>query len=478
MASFGVLHRNEESGALTGLTRVRRFQQDDAHLFCTPEQVMDEVAGALEFVGFVYKLLGLEFSLVLSTRPKKAIGTKEQWNKAEEALEKALNISGLKWGFNRGDGAFYGPKIDIRIKDSIGRMHQCGTIQLDFQLPMRFNLQFMSAKGEELQEQEKAAKLEAEKKAAEEKKAAGGGEKGKGKSKKEKKNSQTGAEEAAEGGNAQESDGKSAEQKAAEKLENLKNNGLCGKIKPGYERPVMIHRAIFGSVERFTAILCEHFGGKWPLFISPRQICVIPTHAGLNDYCKWVAAQYTNYGLFADADVSGKQMKKKIAVAQTDQYNYILVCGDKEKENLSVNIRDRDIGESIGDFSMAASLEKFANEANPNSKVANICEPFEGRMPEGTVLSAAPASANQSNQCTQGAQASITNSAGPGSKGGDSEKKDWEKHFGEYPYVEGYEASKADLGLLEKLVKTGEPGTPNLKRWFSHVQALQRENRI
>ncbi|NXS01959.1 SYTC protein, partial [Oxylabes madagascariensis] len=179
LADFGVLHRNELSGALTGLTRVRRFQQDDAHIFCTMEQIEEEIKSCLEFLRTVYDVFGFSFKLNLSTRPEKYLGDIEVWNQAEKQLENSLNAFGEKWELNPGDGAFYGPKIDIQIKDAIGRYHQCATIQLDFQLPVRFNLTFVSHDG----------------------------------------NDKT--------------------------------------------RPVIIHRAILGSVERMIAILTENYGGKW-----------------------------------------------------------------------------------------------------------------------------------------------------------------------------------------------------------------------
>merc|ERR1719408_285330 len=149
VADFGVLHRNEASGTLSGLTRVRRFQQDDAHIFCRTAQIKAEVKSALDFLYYVYGVFGFEYTIALSTRPKKAIGAKEVWDKAEAALREALNESGREWTLNPGDGAFYGPKIDIRLTDAMRRRHQCGTIQLDFQLPIRFNLQYRAEGNEE-----------------------------------------------------------------------------------------------------------------------------------------------------------------------------------------------------------------------------------------------------------------------------------------------------------------------------------------
>lgn len=199
MADFGVLHRNEASGALSGLTRVRRFQQDDAHIFCMPEQIESEIRGVFDFIEAVYKPLGFEYKLKLSTRPEKYLGEVEVWNNAEKVLASALDafVPG-QWSINEGDGAFYGPKIDITILDALKRSHQCATIQLDFQLPLRFDLTYR------------------------------------------------GADDAA------------------------------GVIS----RPVMIHRAILGSLERFMGILTEHTAGRWPFWLSPRQVMVIPVAVG------------------------------------------------------------------------------------------------------------------------------------------------------------------------------------------------------
>uniref|UniRef100_A0A668AH65 threonine--tRNA ligase n=1 Tax=Myripristis murdjan TaxID=586833 RepID=A0A668AH65_9TELE len=228
LADFGVLHRNELSGTLTGLTRVRRFQQDDAHIFCTMEQIESEMKGCLDFLRCVYDVFGFSFQLHLSTRPEKYLGDISVWNQAEKQLENSLNEFGEPWKLNPGDGAFYGPKIDIKIKDAIGRYHQCATIQLDFQLPIRFNLTF------------------------------DGDDKG---------------------------------------------------------RPVIIHRAILGSVERMIAILTENY----------------------------VCKQFVEAGFMADADLdSGCLLNKKIRNAQLAQYNFILVVGEKEKMTDSVNVRTRD----------------------------------------------------------------------------------------------------------------------------------------
>lgn len=260
MADFGVLHRNEASGALTGLTRVRRFQQDDAHIFCMPEQIEEEVAGVFDFLQKVYGIFGFPFKLELSTRPDKYLGEIETWNNAEKMLENALNkFAPGKWEMNPGDGAFYGPKIDITISDALKRNHQCATIQLDFQLPQRFELEYDAA---------------------------------------------------------------------------VKSD------KP--DRPVMIHRAILGSLERCIAILTEHFAGKWPFWLSPRQVVVIPVDPKFAPYATEVATLLDSQGIFADADLSGDTLNKKIRNGEIAQYNFIFVVGEVESSEKSVNIRSRD----------------------------------------------------------------------------------------------------------------------------------------
>ncbi|CAI0379683.1 unnamed protein product [Linum tenue] len=218
MADFGALHRNEASGALTGLTRVRRFQQDDAHIFCREDQIKDEVRGVLDFIDYAYKIFGFTYELKLSTRPEQYLGEVETWDKAEAALTEALNEFGKAWQINEGDGAFYGPKIDISVSDALNRKFQCATLQLDFQLPDRFKLEFSA---------EDETKL---------------------------------------------------------------------------ERPVMIHRAILGSVERMFAILLEHYKGKWPFWLSPRQAIVCPVSAKSVDYAKQVSYRFSLYAVVQSSD--------------------------------------------------------------------------------------------------------------------------------------------------------------------------------
>ena len=292
-ADFGVLHRNELSGALSGLTRVRRFQQDDAHIYCREDQIESEVFGALTFMKEVYDTFGMSYKLALSTRPKKALGEKDLWDKAEKgkfqialciekcfqtklfshylffadrvfiicvALANAMNTFAGKggWKVNPGDGAFYGPKIDIVVTDAMDRTHQCATIQLDFQLPIRFKLEY--------------------------------------------------------------------------------NTGSKEKGKE-FARPVMVHRAMLGSVERMFAVLCEHYGGKWPLWLSPRQVMIIPVHADFNEYCESVRRMLHDEHFFADVDLSRETFQKKVRNAQVAQYNFQLVVGQNEATNGKVNIR-------------------------------------------------------------------------------------------------------------------------------------------
>ena len=276
---FGVLHRNELSGALTGLTRVRRFQQDDGHIFCRDDQITEEVLGALNFMKFVYNIFGMTYKLELSTRPKKALGEKELWDRAEAALEEALNTFNGKgnWRINPGDGAFYGPKIDIKVMDAMDRIHQCATIQLDFQLPIRFDLKYTTDSKEE------------------------------------------------------------------------------GKQ---FARPIIVHRAMLGSVERMFAVLCEHWGGKWPFWLSPRQIMVIPIHKDFGEYAESVRQKLHDNGIYADVDLSKATFQKKVRTAQVSQYNFQLVVGKNEVENGTVNIRTRD-NKVEGEMKVDEVIEKF-----------------------------------------------------------------------------------------------------------------------
>ncbi|KAI0926473.1 threonyl-tRNA synthetase [Taiwanofungus camphoratus] len=264
MAEFGIIHRNEASGALTGLTRVRRFVQDDTHVFCMPSQIEEEIGYLFDFMQHIYGLFGFEFRLELSTRPDNYLGTIETWDEAENQLKKALEKQYPgKWDINPGDGAFYGPKIDITIRDALRRSFQCATIQLDFQLPERFNLKYRSA------------------------------------------------------------------------------DDTATADKPP-SRPVIIHRAILGSLERFIAIITEHFAGKWPFWLSPRQVLVVPVAIPYKEYASEVAKTLSDLGIFADVDNGENTLPKKIRNGEVAQYNFILVVGQEELDSRSVNVRNRD----------------------------------------------------------------------------------------------------------------------------------------
>ncbi|KAM3431445.1 hypothetical protein NHJ13734_007299 [Beauveria thailandica] len=262
IADFGVLHRNEASGALRGLTRVRKFQQDDSHIFCTDDQIASEIENIFRFLEKIYGIFGFTFKLKLSTRPDKYLGDLATWDYAEAQLRHALTkCYSDDWVENLGDGAFYGPKIDITIEDAFKREFQCATIQLDYQAPVKFDLKYAG------------------------------------------------------------------------------KNGLC--------KPVVIHRAIIGSFERFLAILTEHFGGNWPFWISPCQILVIPVAPGLDDYAQQVHALLRADGFHVQVDLSSNTLKKKIRSGELAQYNFIfviIVVGAREEKSHSVSVRYHDSG--------------------------------------------------------------------------------------------------------------------------------------
>ncbi|KAJ3396684.1 threonyl-tRNA synthetase [Chytriomyces hyalinus] len=269
-ADFGVLHRNEASGALSGLTRVRRFQQDDAHIFCTIEQLTTEIASCFDFLKSVYEnVFGFTWSMKLSTRPEKYLGDLETWDKAESILEEALNKSGYKWEVNPGDGAFYGPKIDIKLTDAVRRNHQCATLQLDFMLPERFKLHYVSDEG----------------------------------------------------------------------IIDAETGKRTGSVM---KRPVMIHRAILGSVERMCAILTENYAGKWPFWLSPFQVVVIPVSQSAYAYAQGVRKMLHDAGLHVECDDSDLTLNKKIRNAEIAHFNFIFVVGAEEETTKSVNVRNRD----------------------------------------------------------------------------------------------------------------------------------------
>mmetsp|Transcript_13954 Transcript_13954/g.38129 ORF Transcript_13954/g.38129 Transcript_13954/m.38129 type:complete len:883 (-) Transcript_13954:235-2883(-) len=424
-ADFGVLHRNEASGALSGLTRVRRFQQDDAHIFVRPDQIKNEVKSCLDFLTYVYKIFGFESYFALSTRPKKALGSKEIWDNAEAQLKQALDEFGKEWSLNPGDGAFYGPKIDIRLMDAMKRKHQCGTIQLDFNNPIRFNLQYRKE----------------------------------------------GNEEAGEDG---EEKGGSLQGIPDEKNEKGEVIWKEGRLKSGFERPVVIHRAILGSVERMSAILMEHYAGKWPFWLSPRQVMVVPVSEKCYGYAQWVVRQLGLHGFFAEADLLNKKMQKKIRDAQIAQWNYIAVVGEQELGELAVNLRVRDSDNPVGVFSMPALIAKLNAEAMPSSQPLNAFEAFEGRLPVDQAppvasavpaASAAPASGGAKAANPKGVAKQKAKAADAGPLG------DVEAFLERHPYVKGFEPCASDRELYDRFV-AGEhpvPQTPQLSRWYRHV---------
>ncbi|XP_021121527.1 threonine--tRNA ligase, mitochondrial isoform X7 [Heterocephalus glaber] len=289
LADFGALHRAEASGGLGGLTRLWRFQQDDAHIFCAPEQLQAEIRGCLDFLCSVYAVLGFSFSLSLSTRPSSFLGEPRLWDHAEQVLQQALEESGEPWALKPGDGAFYGPKIDVHLQDALGRPHQCGTIQLDFQLPMRFNLQY---------------------------------------------------------------------------------KGQAGAL----ERPVLIHRAVLGSVERLLAVLTESCGGKWPLWLSPFQVAVIPVGTEQEEYAREIQQSLQAAGLASDLDTDpGLTLSRKVRRAQLTHYNFQFVVGQKEQSKRTVNIRTRD-NRRLGEWDLTAAVQRLLELQN--ARVSNAEEVF------------------------------------------------------------------------------------------------------
>ncbi|EGR28827.1 hypothetical protein IMG5_168630 [Ichthyophthirius multifiliis] len=272
-ADFGVLHRNEIQGSLSGLTRVRRFQQDDGHIFCTLEQIQDEIFDFLDFLDFFYSLFGFQYSLALSTRPENYIGSEEIWEQAEKQLVLALEKFNKPFIIKQKDGAFYGPKIDVSLHDTHDRNFQCGTVQLDFNLPERFNLQY---RAQDTSIQEKG-------------------------------------------------------------------------LKQGFLRPVILHRAVIGSFERFLGILCEQNAGKWPFWISPFQFVVISVDKSGEDYAKNIFQIIQKEGFEAQVDVSDDSLGKK--VRNWHHFNYIGVVGKEEIQKGEIDIRSRD-GIRLGKFTI------------------------------------------------------------------------------------------------------------------------------
>ncbi|KEI15759.1 threonine--tRNA ligase [Clostridium haemolyticum] len=260
LGELGLVHRHEYSGALHGLMRVRNFTQDDAHIFMTKEQITSEILGVIKMIDNLYSLFGFEYFVELSTRPEDSMGSDEDWEAATNGLVKALNEAGLEYKINEGDGAFYGPKIDFHLRDCLGRTWQCGTIQLDFQMPERFDLSYVGADGEK-------------------------------------------------------------------------------------HRPVMAHRVIFGSIERFIGILTEHYAGAFPTWLAPVQVKIMNITDNQIEYCKEIEKTLKENGIRVELDLRNEKIGYKIRKAQLQKIPYMLVLGDKEMNENTIAVRSRKQGD-------------------------------------------------------------------------------------------------------------------------------------
>ena len=281
LGELGQVHRHELSGALHGLRRVRTFTQDDSHIFMLPEQIKDEVIGVVKFIDDVYKMFGFTYHIELSTRPDDSMGTDEEWERAETALREAMESIGVPYVINEGDGAFYGPKLDFHLEDSLGRTWQCGTIQLDMQMPQRFDLTYVGPDGEK-------------------------------------------------------------------------------------HRPVMIHRVIFGSIERFIGILIEHFAGKFPLWLAPVQVKLLTVTEKFSDYALKIAKQFEEAGIRAEADIRNEKIGYKLREARNARTPYICVIGEREVEagNLTVrSSKEGELGEMLPEELQAKMLKEIADKS-------------------------------------------------------------------------------------------------------------------
>ena len=276
VGELGLVHRHEKSGQLHGLMRVRCFTQDDAHIFMTPEQIPSEIKGVISIIDEVYSLFGFKYHVELSTRPEDSMGSDEDWEIATQGLKSALDDLGLNYIVNEGDGAFYGPKIDFHLEDSLGRTWQCGTIQLDFQLPMRFNLEYTGEDGEKHQ-------------------------------------------------------------------------------------PIMIHRVVFGSIERFIGIITEHFAGKFPTWLSPVQVSVLPVSEKSFDYSKSVYDKLKAAGIRVNIDSRDEKIGYKIREAQLKKVPYMLILGENESSNGNISVRSRDNGD-LGASTLDGFIASIKNE--------------------------------------------------------------------------------------------------------------------
>ena len=282
VGELGLVHRHELSGALHGLFRVRCFTQDDAHIFMTREQMESEIQNVVRLFDEVYNVFGLKYTVELSTMPEDHIGTVEEWEANQEILKKAITGMGKDYVINEGDGAFYGPKLDFHIEDCLGRTWQCGTIQLDSQLPERFNLEYTGEDGEK-------------------------------------------------------------------------------------HRPVMIHRVVFGSIERFIGVITEHFAGAFPLWLTPVQVKVLPVTDRAHEYAKGLSQKLVDAGIRAEDDCRSEKLGYKIREAQMQKIPYMLVVGDRDMENGTVSVRTRK-GEDLGAMTMDAFLSKCLSEIASKSK--------------------------------------------------------------------------------------------------------------
>lgn len=280
---LGLVHRHELSGALHGLMRVRSFTQDDAHLFILPSQIKEELIKVIELADYIYGVFGFKYHIELSTRPENSMGSEEQWEIATNGLIEALEEKEIKYILNEGDGAFYGPKIDFQLEDAIGRTWQCGTIQLDFQMPERFDMTYIDKDNEK-------------------------------------------------------------------------------------KRPVMLHRTIFGSMERFMGILIEHYAGRFPVWIAPVQAIVLPISDKFNDYAKEVEQQLRDKGIRVEMDDRAEKIGYKIREAQLQQIPYMLVVGEKEVEERLVSVRSRDEGDQ-GQMKIDELVSKIVKEVEEKKKI-------------------------------------------------------------------------------------------------------------
>lgn len=283
-AEMGIVHRHEKSGALHGLMRVRCFTQDDAHIFVSRDDITHEITQVIKLIDDFYKVFGFEYFVELSTRPENSMGTKEEWDAATDGLKDALKVSGLDYKINEGDGAFYGPKIDFHLKDCIGRTWQCGTVQLDFQMPEKFDLTYIGADGEK-------------------------------------------------------------------------------------HRPVMVHRTVFGSIERFIGILIEHYAGAFPAWLAPVQVEVMDITDDQKDYADKIIKELKDEDIRVEADLRNEKIGYKIREAQMQKVPYMIILGDREVKEKGISVRSRKNGD-LGSMSLDDFIAKLKEEIS--QKVSDV----------------------------------------------------------------------------------------------------------